>query len=407
MTSPEITFEPHGQNLSSNTAESVYSAHPPHVQLTLIDVSPDLFQSSDIEPLLNQALDLGCISLNGNETILQSSDVARERISKSVMRFVKPQDRYLALGSILLKSRAYHQSLLEEREEGCECKVLSKSSEASEATSPLVELPRTKYNKPYLSRRFRHSGSHQGDTIDGGEEEDQPAHTISVSHQFPYVGITRLLQSPHSNNSPLHVGFDIAMYEAPNPKLYSTTSEFLGVFKDSFTPSEWGCIVDSSAAWFGRRRKSDESTRREFYLRWAVKEAYTKALGLGLGHEFGKFEVVFDCCEGEQEDGGLVEAIGTFGIEGSNTRDEIIGKRLDTLGTIRYAERDGATHQDDVWHFTFLELQGGSTDCDVMGCACVCIGPLEAGSVSTCDEIVKEEVSTLEGVIRWHQRDRS
>lgn len=397
--------------MSSNTTESVYSAHPPHVQLTLIDVSPDLFQSSDIEPLLNQALDLGCICLNGNETILQSSDVARERISKSVMRFVKPQDRYLALGSILLKSRAYHQSLLEEREEGCECKVLSKSSEASEAPLPLVELPRTKYNKPYLSRRFRHLGSHQGDTIDSGEEEDQPAHTISVSHQFPYVGITRLLQSPHSNNSPLHVGFDIAMYEAPNPKLYSTTSEFLGVFKDSFTPSEWGCIVDSSAAWFGRRRKSDENTRREFYLRWAVKEAYTKALGLGLGHEFGKFEVVFDCCECECEQeggGGLVEAIDTFGIEGSNTRDEIIGKRLDTLGTIRYAERDGATDQADVWHFTFLELEGGSTDCDVMGCACVCIGPLEeAGSVSTCDGIVKEEVSTLEDIILWHQRDRS
>jgi hypothetical protein len=370
--------------MSSNSAESVHSTHPPHVQLTLIDVSPDLFQSSDIEPLLNQALDLGCVRLNENEAILQSSDDARERMSKSVMRFVKPQDRYLALGSILLKSRAYHQSLLEEREEGCECKVLNKSSEAP---MPLVELPRTKYNKPYLSRRSRH--------------------TISVSHQLPYVGIARLLQLPHSYNSALHVGFDIAMYEAPNPKLYSTTSEFLGVFKDSFTPSEWGCIVDSSAAWFGRRRKSDENTRREFYLRWAVKEAYTKSLGLGLGHEFGKFEVVFGCCEGEQGGSGLVEAIDTFGIEGSNTRDELIGKRLDTLGTIRYGENDGSSDQDDVWHFTFLELQGGSTDCNVMGCACVCIGPLEAGSVSTCDGIVKEEVSTLEDVIRWHQRDCS
>ena len=371
--------------MSSNTAESVHSAHPPHVHLTLIDVSPDLCRSSDIEPLLNQALDLGCACLNENEAMLQSSDDAKERMSKSVMRFVKPQDRYLALGSILLKSRAYHQSLLEEV--GCECKVLNKSSEAP---LPLVELPRTKYNKPYLSRRSKH--------------------TISVSHQLPYVGITRLLQSPHCHDIPLHVGFDIAMYEAPNPKLYSTTSEFLEVFKDSFTPSEWGCIVDSSAAWFGRRRKSDEDTRREFYLRWAVKEAYTKSLGLGLGHEFGKFEVVFDCCEGEQGGGGLAEAIDTFGIEGSNTRDAIIGKRLGTLGTIRYVEKDGAADQDEIWYFKFLELQGGSADCDVtsMGCACVCIGPLEAGSVSThSDDIVKEEVSTMEDVIRWHQRDCS
>ena len=188
-----------------------------------------------------------------------------------------------------------------------------------------------------------------------------------MSHQFPFVGIARLPAS--SQKRSLHVGLDFAMYEAPNPKLYATTSEFLIVFKESFTPSEWGCINDSSAAWFGRRRKSDEDSRREFYMRWAVKEAYTKALGFGLGHEFGKFEITFDCCEDDDGINGLADAVDVLGsIMGSEADggdERIIAKRMATLGKIRYVEKEDVPAKDDeVWLFTLLELkhlQQGST----------------------------------------------
>ena len=102
---------------SSNPDSSVCTAQTPLVELTLMDVSADLAASSDIAPLLNKALDVGggCISVCPNNSSTDpkrdTPDKVRERISKSVTRFVKPEDRYLALGSLLLKSRAYYQTL--------------------------------------------------------------------------------------------------------------------------------------------------------------------------------------------------------------------------------------------------------------------------------------------------------
>jgi len=418
--------------------------HVPHnahsdqtiVDFTLIDVSIHFDQSSDVQSILNEALDLGCICLTEDVTIIQLSPstaaatkkggvdaqrcisstdnnaVARENIKKSVMRFVKPQDRHLALGSALLKSRAYHQTLFEEREGGPEP---VKTEETSTSSLSLIDPPRTKYGKPYLLRikgNSERSRLSNADCQDGDDEYlAQIQHTFSVSHQFPFVGISRLRQHQQQQQQqdsslqkkPLHVGFDIVMYEAPNPTLYATTSEFLEVFKDSFTPTEWGCIVDSSAAWFGRRRKSDEDSRKEFYLRWAVKEAYTKALGLGLGHEFGKFEIIFDCCDNEDGMVGLAEAVDNLSF--SETKEGVIGKRLETMGRVRYTEKDGNNAVGEIWQFIFFELvqQGHSKDVDATGCACVCIGPF--GENMRFDVFVQEEVLTLEDVIHWHQRE--
>ena len=408
------------------------------VKLTLIDVSSNSDQSTDVELLLNEALDLGCARPPGGQTMIRPSSespvtnvnlghdecaihayaenntrstTTRERITKSVMKFVKPRDRYLALGSLLLKSRAYHQqALFEENADRPETSTGEGTVGTSSPSSlALVELPRTKYGKPYISRSCERADF----KVDEGSSHANVQHTISISHQFPFVGLAQLFQlkTQHQNRS-LHVGFDIAMYEDPNPKLYATTCDFLEVFKDSFTSSEWGCIVDSSAAWFGRRRKSDEDRRREFYLRWAVKEAYTKALGLGLGHDFGKFEIVFDCCEDEDGIGGLIEAVETFASIGggeTDANDAFVGRRLETLGRIRYIEKEANVGAHGTWHFTFLELKhpkdgslGGNNS---TGCACVCIGPLEEGMVGYVrDGIVKHEIMALEDAIHWHKR---
>ena len=402
----------------------------PIVKLTLINVSSHFDQSDDVEPLLNKALDIGCACLTNDETITRSAstspstnekqgaknctscaagtdNIARERISKAVMRFVKPQDRYLALGSVLLKSRAYHQTLSEENEGRPESST-REGTTSSQSSLTLVELPRTKYGKPYISLVDKIDNC---EVDDNGSSPSAVQHTISVSHQFPYVGIARLPACSQMRS--LHVGLDIAMYEAPNPKLYATSSEFLQVFKDSFTPTEWGCIVDSSAAWFGRRRKSDEDSRREFYMRWAAKEAYTKALGLGLGHEFGSFEIAFDCFENDDDGiGGLADALDALGsIKGSDAegRDkQIVAKRMTTWGEIRYAEKEDVAAKDEIWHFTLLELkhlqQGSSADIDTAGCACVCVGPLEKNrDESDIGAIVQEEMVSLEDALQWHE----
>ena len=399
------------------------------VKLTLIDVTSRFNQSDDIEPLLNKALDLGCACFVDGKTMAQSAstkekhvvnnctlcpcaagtnDIARERISKSVMRFLKPNDRYLALGSVLLKSRAYHQSLAEEENEGGRPEQNKREGTTSQSSLALVELPRTEYGKPFIPWLGKSTEREVDSSF-----STAPQHTISVSHQFPFVGIARL--PTHYQKQSLHVGLDVAMYEAPNPKLYATTSEFLEVFKDSFTPTEWGCIVDSSAAWFGRRRKSNEDSRREFYMRWAVKEAYTKALGLGLGHEFNTFEIAFDCCENDDGIGGLSEAVDTLGWIGGSSDAEggderIIAKRMATLGKIRYLEKEDVAAKDEIWHFTLLELkhlqQDSSVDVEASGCACVCIGPFEQHEerLEISEAVVQEEMISLVDAINWHQQ---
>jgi len=79
------------------------------------------------------------------------------------------------------------------------------------------------------------------------------------------------------------VGLDIVTFEDFNPCLYQSTREFLQVFQSSFTNWEWNCIL-------AVYENGDGHMLREFYLRWAVKEAYTKALGVGMGCSFDSFE---------------------------------------------------------------------------------------------------------------------
>ena len=147
------------------------------VQLTLVDVSAEHGTTTDIGPLLREALDVagGCqlaSSLNTNKNNDCCDQVAiREQISKTVTRFVKPEDRYLALGSLLLKSRAYHQTS-RVRNDSENIKDDDKSK-----PFPVTELPRTEYRKPYIPIDGEHKIRH---------------HVMSVSHQFPYVGLARL-----------------------------------------------------------------------------------------------------------------------------------------------------------------------------------------------------------------------
>ena len=155
---------------------------------------------------------------------------------------------------------------------------------------------------------------------------------------------------------------------------------------------------------------------REFYLRWAVKEAYTKALGVGMGLDFGSFEVRFDCCK---EDGcGLVESfdMAKEGVEGQNTH------RLSTLGKVVRCKGNDATTSDrgkeEIWHFTFTKLGGTKqSGVDVYnsttsnkhkweGCACVCVGPIASLEVAERNAIISPvdmKWMGLKDVFCWHK----
>jgi phosphopantetheinyl transferase len=297
---------------------------------------------------------------------------------------VKVSDRYSLLASFLLKSRAFHEAYpLKEQE----------------ATKVLVELPRTEHNKPFIP-------------MSNNVGEENPSCPLSVSHQFPFVGMIGF-STTKDPQCTLLAGFDIVVFDPINPKLYKTVQEFVNVFRDSFSKEE-NRLLNQAAS------QGDRAQLHELYLRWAVKEAYTKALGVGMGFDFSSFETrlslgcrtfLWDWVDSEMSeasgtkelpDNGVLRMIGTV-IQGSlsSTREDIFIARP----------------KREQWAFFFKPLFGtdpgtngddGCADDDkrepridqMTGCACACVGPIN--SQEGFDVQVRVEWTDLQGLISWH-----
>jgi phosphopantetheine--protein transferase-like protein len=214
---------------------------------------------------------------------------------------------------------------------------------------PLINLPRTKHGKPYIpvtvpsaattptSRMPSPTNTNNSPSCSTGPstpttKDEENAFPLSVSHQYPYVGMIRINENPaqqsiapttgtsskarakqrkrgssiDTKNSSsgnlskfyqgvesvdmtelLLVGFDIVVFDEINYRLYDTVQDYVDVFRGMFSPSEFKILHDSCS-------DNPEKQLRELYLRWAVKEAYTKALGVGLGYDFSTFQVILD-----------------------------------------------------------------------------------------------------------------
>ncbi|EJD01084.1 uncharacterized protein FOMMEDRAFT_33388, partial [Fomitiporia mediterranea MF3/22] len=66
------------------------------------------------------------------------------------------------------------------------------------------------------------------------------------------------------------------------PRYEKTASSFIQSISDTLTPLELRALKEAA--------ESDDALQR-LYLVWTLKEAYTKALGLGLGFDFKRIEV--------------------------------------------------------------------------------------------------------------------
>ncbi|KAL3802765.1 hypothetical protein HJC23_007542 [Cyclotella cryptica] len=235
---------------------------------------------------------------------LESTQQTRDNVRKSIMRFIREPDRWTALASVLLKSLAFHRSIqklpctLHESMDDTpvdfyrKCHMSTLDSGKFELL-PIVDLPRTKYNRPYLPHLTPQTNQTPlaniklTDTDDEEIGENENAKSkISVSHQYPYVSIVQ-------SSSTLKIGMDLVVFQHHKNEYTPTIDDFLKPFETSFTSWEWERIQycrDSSTFVRKRRKRSDESKLREFFLRWSIKEAYTKALGLGMHINFSSFE---------------------------------------------------------------------------------------------------------------------
>uniref|UniRef100_A0A7S1UQ08 holo-[acyl-carrier-protein] synthase n=1 Tax=Grammatophora oceanica TaxID=210454 RepID=A0A7S1UQ08_9STRA len=226
---------------------------------------------------------------------------------------------------------------------------------------PVVDLPRTEYGKPFIP-----------------PTDDSDAPLFSVSHQFPFVGICRILDA---NDIPqnLRLGMDIVMFDEINSRLYSSEMDFCRVFQRSFAPGEWSCIERA------------QYPLQEFYLRWAIKEAYTKALGKGMSLKFDSFQTKLDvaaCRYGWS----LWDHLERPRTPSSQTNEEV--HRL--WGTISKVNSVDTT-ESERWLLMFIPLPS----CGKNGYACICFGPAE-NEKALCETSLSRLDTTLSELIQFH-----
>lgn len=453
-----------------------------------------------------------------------NNNAVMKTIAKQILKYVKTSDRYLCFASCLLKSRAFHQTYpmptaanatlslqgstlpitLSSSKNGLSSSpstIANNDSGSSEESSdaemtnsverklPLIELPRTKHGKPFIPIKI--TGSNSGSSSHGAtsssplciRKAEENKYPLSVSHQYPYVGMIRIavvdteslseiqMESDKSQQNPDNkqqndngpvievaekdnkavnksaenesiqlekiatkssagaahagamIGFDIVVFDEINYSLYDTVQEFVVVFQHMFSSHEFKIILDCY--------ESPEKQLRELYLRWAVKEAYTKALGVGLGYDFSSFQVILDLDVGHDNvnhngpnDSGsearrkkgddclllwdwLVSASTSTPSAVSSTASNItskIPKVFGVTGSIQHGnEKQQTNHERFAFFFCPLykddsivfnnrasspsSLAKSTATCsrrvnpmEMVGCACACIGPLNIGS---------------------------
>ena len=329
-------------------------------------------KATNIQKLVEKYLEHACFAKDyltrkaGEEDLFTSADA--DKVKKQVLRYLQVKDKYLSLGSMLFKSQLFH--------------TVYGNKSTSPTAVPIVELPRTESKRPYIPLR---AAFQRPDNV-----QEENLYPFSVSHQFPFVALARhelFSGDPPTDddiaNPPHKIGIDVVTFDKINPKLYSNEQEFINVFRQSFTEWEWERINNNTTA---------GSPFHEFYVRWSMKEAYTKALGVGMGLAFDGFDMRTDL-DNDCETGLWPIIRGNH--DGISTYASIVhhGKTSDPVVTV------------EKWEFFFLPLKDGKNDnvnsLHAKGCLCICVGNGKIANESTKHKI-RVEWTTMESLLRWH-----
>ncbi len=239
------------------------------------------------------------------------------------------------------------------------------------SVNPIVVLPRTEAGKPY---------------IPSIQNSEIPQQVFSISHQYPFVGLGSIVHRYPGNSvdnqkiaALLQLGLDIVMFDGHKQTihLYESKVEFLQVFQQSFTPWEWDCIT-------GTPIESDARIK-EFFIRWSMKESYTKAIGTGMSTAFSSFETRL--C-GVDDDGNKNNSLWSY-VSSNTGHTHLKGEVTQiSVGSI------------ESWEFIFKPLYKEEMEnMDMCGCACVC---LRGGEQDDLPFEVQFLPTNLDTIIEYH-----
>jgi len=279
-----------------------------------------------------------------------------------------------------------------------------------------------------VSSKHKHS-----DLIPTGTATTTTTTTAATTTTNETVALTTLLQD---RLPPPIVGLDIVVFDELNPRLYSSAEEFLEAFRDQFTENEWKngiqnpkLVAAATTTATATSTISATPKMKEFYLRWAMKEAYTKALGVGMGLEFNTFEIHLEEIDDDAsacKETSLLDRImqATHGRESSlsSTSTSTTSPNSNCKcfrGRVQFTNQ----RSDEYFCFYFLPLTSSNyaaevaaqatkpTPIVVEGCACVCVGSFRGGCVlddndvewRNCINTSWTDIETLVQFHRWKQ----
>jgi len=138
-------------------------------------------------------------------------------------------------------------------------------------TPSSVQFQTTQQGKPYLVRHFICSWSQLSDQSPQILPPEISALAYNITHDN---GIIALAFDTQPGSS---IGVDVMKVAVPRNEKFD---DFVEAMEDQLTSYELGLLKDV-----------DEAERlKRFFWMWTLKEAYTKALGIGLGFDFKRVE---------------------------------------------------------------------------------------------------------------------
>jgi phosphopantetheinyl transferase (holo-ACP synthase) len=274
----------------------------------------------------NQDTKINRLSTVGRTTESAVSSLSTWEQQKAMIRqYIQPRDQIMCFTSLLLKSCAYyyhHSDQYQHRTSSTPPIRTKKHTERCTKQRPIAVLPRTQYNQPYIPIVPSPTSTMSASIAASSSSVSY----FSISHQFPIVGLVQIVKDREHQDSQqdpqqpiietnktvvpmialMLVGMDIVIFDAHyNRKWYTNHLDFIQLYQDYFTVSEWDTIVHAATTTTTDKNGNyssdtssddddDDNMLYEFYIQWSIKEAYTKALGLGMNVNFQSFETDID-----------------------------------------------------------------------------------------------------------------